>query len=261
MKPTSTAPWLVVLSLGIGALAGALPMWWASRSPAPDPPQVVERVRDYDSEELEIVCLPYMRQTATILERAQTRVSVLELRIRDKEREIAELEGRVSAQRRAAEIEARLQDARAQLDGLEAQLAAALAEKEELLERVQSTSEELDRTRTALAAQQRETRVAQQEAADQRWSAFVRAAQLTICEQGTRASLERCREDVAASLARQELRYKACVRSNQAVPQLRPDADVDELPTFGVRLATAGPLRRWYILFCDPLLPEARLEE
>ncbi len=249
-------PLLVVISLLVGGVFGAALSWWQARQATP-PPALVEVPRDYAPEELEVVCLPYMRQTATTLERAQTRVSALELRIRDKEREIAELEGRVSARTRAAEVEARLADARAQLDGLEAQLRDALAEKEELLERVQTTSAELDRTRTALVAQQRETRVAQEEAADQRWSAFVRAAQLEICEQGSRTSMERCREDVGASLARQELRYKACVRSNQAVPELRRDPGLEELPLFGVRLGPVGTLSNWYILFCDPLLPEA----
>lgn len=257
MSRAATAPWVVVLSLGVGGVCGGFGAWLWMRDQGP-PPDIVEVPRDYAPEELEVVCLPYMRQTATTLERAQTRVSALELRIRDKEREIAELESRVRARARAAEVLARLEAAREQLDGLEQQLADALAEKEDLLERVATTSRMLDATRTALAAQERETRVAQEEAADQRWSAFLRSAQLRICEQGSRASMERCREDVAAALARQELRYKACIRSNQAVPELRPSPASGDLPLFGVRLDETGALQNYYILFCDPLLPEAR---
>lgn len=247
-------PLVVVLSVFTGlGFGGFGAWWWLDAQPAP--PERVEVVRPYLPEELEVACLPYMRKTATSLERAQTRVSALELRVRDKEREIAELEGR-TREAAAPEVQVRLVQARAQLDGLEAALANARAEKADLLADLEAARLDLDRTRTALAAQERETRVAQREAADQRWGAFVREAQLTMCEQGSRARIERCREDVSSALDRYELRYKSCVRSGQAVPELRQD-DGTDLPVFGIRLATQGPLRDWYVLFCDPMLPEA----
>ncbi|MCB9665233.1 MAG: hypothetical protein H6732_14070 [Alphaproteobacteria bacterium] len=247
-------------SLAVGLLGGVFVTWVALVPNLPDEPVVVEIPREYAPSELQIVCLPYMRQTAETLEEAQTKVTALELRVREKEAEINRLEAEV---RTGADVgedgKVRLEEARAQLDSLEAELASAVAEKTELLRDLARTREALAGTRMALAATEARVLEVREEKLEERWLRFVQNAQLTICEDGTAERLLRCRDQVSSALEPYRLRFKQCVRSNQATPEVRKARRPDEVPEgFGVWLdRDLRDVRDWYVLFCDPLLPEA----
>lgn len=251
---------VLLTSLSVGLLGGVFVTWIALVPKIPDEPIFVETVRELEPDELQIVCLPYMRQTAATLEEAQTRVSALELRVRDKEAEIRRLEADVRAGTAASSVTGeQLEEARAQLDSLEAELASAVEEKSELLRDLARTREALAGTRIALAATEARVLEVREEKLEEQWRSFVQDAQLTICEDGTAERLQRCRDQVTIALQPHRLRFKQCVRSSQATPEVKRARRADEVPEgFGVFLdPDLRDVREWYVLFCDPLLPEA----
>lgn len=252
--------WLAVLaSLAVGLGVGGVGAW--TLKPADVRVREIPKdvVRDYTEDELRIACLPYMRGTATTLEEAETRVAALEVQVRRKADEIADLERRLEDD---APVASELAQARSQLDVLQAALQLAQAEKTALLETLATTREELAVAQVALEEKREEAEVAREDAVTQRWQAFVVDAQLGICSQGSKARVERCRDVVAKALAPHQNRFKDCVRSGQAIPELGRapllDEGPDDLPGFAIRLDPSDRLvQDWYVLFCDAQLPEA----
>lgn len=251
----------------VAALAGAIGLFagWALTS-VPEPVQDVAAApepppREYSPEELQIACLPYMRRTATTLEEAQTRVSALELRIRDKETMIEAMEERVALHGTSKDVvDTELETARTQLAALEQELAQAIDDKARLLVTLARTQDELKDSQIALARSEARAIEAREATMDQQWTSFVQDAQLRICESGNPDRLGQCREIVREVMTPLRLRFKECVRSGAAVPELRlARRPEDRAPGISLPVETElDPLTRgWYISFCDPDLPEA----
>ncbi len=252
---------IAVLSALFGAIGGGALAWWAhGEVEIPEADSVeVEVVRDYTDEELQIACLQFMRQTATTLEEAETRVEALAVQVRAKEAQIAKLEQEVqgeSADKR--KLQSKLSAARSELSGLEGALAEAEAERLRLELELEETKETLSVTRTRLVSEKARTQRAQEDALGSRWTRFQADSQLTICEKGSKTRIEKCRDTVGSLLVAQEKRFKTCVRSGQAVPALLFDDGKSGLPRFAVHLDERDrDAKGWYIEFCDPELPEA----
>lgn len=255
---------VVLVSLAVGTFTGVSLTWlWQARQPVPTEavPTTPAVVRDYTDEELQVVCLPHMRRTATTLEEVQTKVSALELRIRDKEVEIDRLEREMGASSSSSStLTQRLQVARDQLGELEVELLTALHDKGALLTELATAREALAGTRMALAASEARVIEAREEALEQRWTAFLQDAQLTVCEGGNAGRLAVCRGVVATGLQPHRARFKDCIRGGQASPELRRTLRRDEVPQdYAFWLDEDDRITRgWYVLFCDPALPEAR---
>lgn len=258
--PAANGSIVLVTALLVGGLAGVLGDRLTQSDPAPAVvPLTLPERRAYTPEELQIECLPYMRQTATTLEEAQTKVSALEIRIREKESEVRDLEKEMQGTaKQGDDVASRLEAARAQLTSLETERAAAVAEKQQLLAALQQARQTLASTQIQLAASQAQVVEAREETLDSRWTSFVQDAQLNLCATGTSDRVGRCRLNVAEALVPHKARFKACVRSDEAVPELRTAIATEDLPEAAVWLARTDPeIRDWYLLFCDPQLPEA----
>lgn len=256
---------LVVLAAALGALGGV--RWAGAPAPAPTGDEV-GAPREYTSEELQIACLPYMRRTATSLEEAQTRVNALEIQIRSKQVEIDSLEQRMTSDGQGPRtVASALEGAQRELQGLRARLDDAIGEKAALLLTLARTERELDGTRAELAEKQiqlarssaREVE-AREATFEQTWQTFRTTAQLQVCESGNEARLGQCREIVAEVVAPFVVRFKDCLRSGAAIPELRKAARPDDRPP-GISASLETPeeplTRGWYVAFCDPDLPEA----
>ena len=64
---------------------------------------------------------------------------------------------------------------------------------------------------------------------------------------------------VAMALEGQRTRYKECLRSGGAVPEVRSGTRPNEVNEQSLWLEDVDrSMRGWYVLFCDPALPEAR---
>jgi len=218
---------------------------------------VIEVARDLSNEEIDALCTPFVDeavvQAADDLTEAQSRVSTLQDDVFAKEREVADLEAEMTrrATRGRALVE-ELDAARAELTTLKSQLETAVAEKEELFQELRHTEQQLEQ-------QVAQTTVAREDALSFKWTAFVGAAQLDICERGGRRKMGRCREVVEEILPTFRDRFEHCVRSGQEIPALVEAArDMVELPMYGEWLDNENRVTSgWYVLLCDPTLPEA----
>jgi len=221
---------------------------------------VNDPTRGLSDEELRISCLPLMRQAASTLQEAETKVEALNVKVRAKETEVTRLEVEMSGGNvSTTELEARLEQARAELEQLHAALKEALTAREVIAATLTETQDALAATQAALTDQRQQTRVAREDAAQQRWNVFVSDAQLTLCREGVRERVEGCRASIANAMLPMQRRYKECIRSGQATPELKGGASPEELPEYAEFLDQNQTWTRgWYVLFCDPDLPEAR---
>jgi hypothetical protein len=261
LLPTAT----LVLGLALGRLlvpestvtAGSIPGSDAAAAPDLNDPAVARALSD---EELRISCLPLMRQAASTLQEAETKVEALNVKVRAKETEVTRLEVEMSGGNvSTTELEARLELARAELEQLHAALKEALTAREVIAATLTETQDALAATQAALTDQRQQTRVAREDAAQQRWNVFVSDAQLTLCREGVRERVEGCRATIANAMLPMQRRYKECIRSGQATPELKGGASPEELPEYAEFLDQSQTWTRgWYVLFCDPDLPEAR---
>lgn len=239
-----------VVAFALGLLAGGFGLYLVSA-----PEQVmVEVPRDLNAEELAEACGPLIAEAATNLEEAKAKVQTLEDRVKDKERQVSEMEGtmRQRAQRGAALV-AELEDARAELDALRIALAKAVEEKEIM-------EIELSETKEELVVQKKRTRLAREDALLHKWKSFSGTAKIDICDRGNRRKLGRCRETIDEHLNEDlKERFDHCVRSGQAVPTIRVAERGETLPAYAEYLDQESRITRdWYVLLCDPTLPEAR---
>jgi hypothetical protein len=262
LVPTLT----LAIGVGLGAVFAA-PTVPAPTLPAFGDAPLVELPQFGDNpectptdQELRIACLPLMRQAASTLQEAEIKVEALTMKVREKETEVTRLEVAMSGTSVSREeIEDRLQLAKDELDRLQSALKEALTAREVIAATLTQTQAALDATRAELSDQKQQTRDALEDAAHQRWNVFISDTQLRLCSEGARDRMESCRSAVAAALAPLQRRYKDCVRAGEAVPELKASRADSTLPEFAERLDPTNAITRdWYVLFCDPSLPEAR---
>lgn len=194
----------------------------------------------------------------TEIEAATKKVTDLESAVSKKEEEVKvlELKAKKSANKSAAlkkELEAKL----AELDALKLELETALADKAKLEADLLVSREE-----TAMARQ--ETEVARGETVDAKWEGFKAEAAVQICEKGNRNKLAKCKSEVSAALTSTRAKqFKHCLASGQATPRLvrKDKKDEDPLPRWAEWFDQNSDFTEgeWYIVFCDPTLPEATL--
>lgn len=217
-----------------------------------EPGQLLERYRDLQERYGELFerCDPLEGSERDRLIEAQERVENLRGEIEQKEAEIASLEVRA---RENASLRDELEKRKRELSSLESALQTAEQQREELVEKLKTAIKEVSVARE-------QTRVARREVLSVRWEDFVSDAQLNICERGTRRRLDKCHDAVEAAFTPdRERRYRECVRTQQAVPELHEaERGQDDLPAFAEWVDEDSRFTRgWYILFCDPTLPEA----
>ncbi len=244
-------------ALGVGLLAGGIIGWLLFD----EEPAAIEVARDLTNEELEELCEVFVdeavgeavEEAADELSVAQERVATLQDDVFSKERIVAEMEAEMERRSvRGRALVAELAAARAELTELKSQLAQAVEEKEQLFR-------ELRHTEHQLAEQKVETFVAREDALAFKWTTFLGASQLEICEKGGRRRMGRCREKIAETLPRFRDRFEHCIRSGQEMPGL---AEIprghDILPVFSEWMDQEDRITRdWYVMLCDPTLPEA----
>lgn len=147
-------------------------------------------------------------------------------------------------QNEIANLRTALTAAQDERDALRADLADALAE-------VDRQVKQNDRLRT--------TAVAFKEASSENlWFAFTNNAKIRICDRGTYKRRQACEEDLDAWFdGDQRADFTQCVNTQQAIPMLwRAEGDV--IPAQARRVQARDRERgdEWYVIYCDPTLPE-----
>lgn len=224
--------------------------------------------RDLTAAELAEACAPALETKVTELEAVQNKVVFLEKEVSDREARVKELEEELKRRPEkpapgtgtgGGAVSRELAQARKDLEEARAQLEIARQEKEQLVVELTATKEQLARTEQALVEQVEKTETAKEDALVNKWYRFVSDSQLEVCEKGNRKKLGSCREVLQASLMtnKRRDRFAHCVRSGQAVPQVRELQKEESLPDFAEMIdEEQKQTKGWYVMFCDPTLPE-----
>lgn len=237
-----------VIAFGVGLGVGG-PLGMSLKEPEI---QIVEKARDLTADELNAACAPMIQAASARIDEANAKVSDLETQVSSREAEVAELEAKVKqGAKLSADQSRRLDEAKAELGSLKRQLAVAQEEKAALVVQLADTQTRLD-------GQVVETEKAKGDATSQRWVAFTKDAQITICEKGNRKTLGKCRETVTAKVRGLRTDFERCVRSGQEQPSLKEADKGESLPEYARWLDNDDKVTKgWYVLLCDPSLPEA----
>jgi septal ring factor EnvC (AmiA/AmiB activator) len=216
--------------------------------------------RDLTAAELAAACAPQVEETVGELEDAQNKVQFLEKEVDARQARVTELEEEMKRRsQRGSALVRELEQAKADLAEARQELEIARAEKERLVVELTETRQELAETQVKLEEQVVKTERAKEDALVNKWYRFINDSQLEICEKGNRKKLGQCRETVQATLmtnARRD-RFSHCVRSGQATPTVRELEKNETLPRFAEMIDDEQKQTRdWYVLFCDPTLPE-----
>ncbi|MBT3219210.1 MAG: hypothetical protein HN348_08975 [Proteobacteria bacterium] len=243
-----------VIALGVGSLFGGV-LGWVLK-----PSTEVEVPRNLTDRELEIACAPMILAKTTEIEEAEEKVSDLKVRVAQKEAKVTELETEMARRsERGRELVLELERAKADLRETKEQLQKAQEEKNLLIETLKETVIILEETEVKLEEQIELTEYAKEDALTNKWYRFVNESQLEICERGNRKKLGKCREAVETLLEVDAIRdqFAHCVRSGQATPSVHELEKKTQLPEFSQFLNQEDRIvREWYLLLCDPTLPE-----
>lgn len=251
--------WLLpVATAGAALLLGCIFGGTLGYIMAPETP--VEVPRELTEAELAAACAPFVLEKTTELEEAETKVADLSGRVKDREAKVQELEAEMKRRSsRGAALVRELEQAKAELVEAQQALQIAQEEKNQLLDELKETVIKLEKTEDELVEQKRKTEYAKEDALTNKWFRFINNAQLEICERGNRKKLGKCREAVEGLLLDPAVRdqFTHCVRSGQATPSVHEIEKKASLPEFSRWLNQDDKIvRDWYLLLCDPTLPE-----
>lgn len=249
-----------IVTAGIALLVGVVVgggLAWVVK-----PDTIVEKPvpRDLTAAEADALCAPKIAAVTADLMKAQDKVTTLIDDVKIKEARVKELEDDIAERQRkgalAAEtykqLKAELDAAKGELATVKQQLETALEEKEELVVELKKTLKDLE-------VQKVETKVAQEDALTKGWTAFVGEAQLNICDKGNRKKLGACRETVVAKVEPFKPKFQHCLRSGQEMPSTHVAEKAEDLPQFSEYIDQEDKITKdWYVLLCDPTLPEAK---
>lgn len=245
---------LVALGLLGGSLAGGVIAlgYGLLRSP-PGAEQVALAPASPAASELAVA--PSEREPAKQLRDAQAEVQALEAQLATRQAQLESVAlaagvppGQLATTDLAAEVAGIRQNllaARKVRDRLKTDLKAALAEVE---------------AQTGEAARARVVAASWKEASTRsEWVAFAANAKAQLCDHGTKKRVERCRASVDGyfTAARFE-RYASCVEDGGATPVLLATRRDEPVLTTAERIESKELRGRdaWYVLYCDPTLPE-----
>jgi hypothetical protein len=245
-----------IAALALGAVLGIMIGWVVK----PAEKVEVSVPRDLTAAELAQACAPQVNETVNELEKAQGKVQKLQSEVDARDARVKELEGEIQRRNSSGRnLVKELEQAKADLADAQEQLRIAEEEKERLIVELTETKEELEETKVELEEQKEKTEVAKEDALTNKWYRFLNDGQLEVCEKGNRKKLGRCRETVEGSLGSPSRRdrFAHCVRSGQAVPSVHELEKKATLPDFAEMIdEEQKQTKGWYVLWCDPTLPE-----
>jgi len=190
-------------------------------------------------------------------DRARTAIE----RVQTLQEELAFKEAELQKFRKAKEQgAARSNQLKEEIAFLRVQLASAEEERDTLRKELKQTIKELDFQVVQTKKFKRKAKRYKMESTTNLWSAFLANSKVKICDRGSRKRHEKCHESVEQALSSQMRgRFTVCVDTYQSVPVLKQSLRDEPLPRYAARLNEDNKFTKkgWYILFCDPTLPEA----
>ncbi len=217
------------------------------------PPEVIKE--ELTEAELRVLAEDLLANEQDKALQAQARVQTLQEELLAKESELAKLKSKKSAE--GAAQRGRLKE---ELAFLRVQLAQAEEERNELRKQLKQTLRELDFQIVQTKKFKEKAKRYKMESTINLWGAFVANAKTKICDKGTKKRHQKCYTAVEGAMNSQiSGRFKVCVDTYQSVPVLRKQKKGDAMPRHSQRLSEDNKFTKkgWYVLFCDPTLPEA----
>lgn len=256
---------LMKIGIGVvGILIGGLVGYVAHSTLSPMQEITVETnviEKELTDEDLEALCAELTDTERNTVLTVQAEVKSLQEQVGEREAELLKLKtkiknadiGRKAAKKRWEELEK-------EIALLHVRLAAAEQERDELKVELQDTLKELNIQVKLTKKYKAKAKKYRRESTENLWSAFQAEAKVSGCDRGTKRRHGKCHEsfDLAMTPKLKE-RFRNCVDTYQAVPVLKKKNRDDELPGFSVYLNEESRFTEdWYIIFCDPTLPEAK---
>ncbi len=249
----------VLAASAIGCVLGFAARYLTTPPPPKPEPQVIRQ--ELTPEQLAELCEPEFKDERESLIQAQTKVKSLESELDTKNRELAQLKAdaeKNSANREAAAKKWKAKEA--EIESLKAQLAEAKKERDDIMVELQDTIRELKTEIAARKEAEAKAEYFKSESVEASWSGFISSAKVDICDRGTKRKHEKCHEAVEAAMTPDiQEKFAQCINSYQAMPVLKRLEKKETLPSFAVTLPEDNKFtdNGWYILFCDPTLPES----
>jgi len=219
------------------------------------PPEVIKE--ELTEAELRALAEDLIANEQTKALDAQARVQTLQEELIAKEAELAKLRKAAKGSAEGAASRSRLKE---ELAFLRVQLAQAEEERNELRKQLKQTLRELDFQISQTKKFKLKAKRYKMESTTNLWGAFVATAKTKICDKGTRKRHGKCYAAVEGAMSSQiRGKFTVCVDTYQSVPVLKQKKKGDPMPNYSQRLAEDNKFTKkgWYILFCDPTLPEA----
>ncbi len=262
MKATNL-PLIAVISLLSGMGVG-----WFGSSLFSEPETLEPQLIDIDVQEFELtdeqlaeLCKELTEEEKQNVFDIQEKVTSLQSSLAEKEEELSRLrakekgnkERRIEAQKRWKELEA-------DIATLRVQLASAEQERDELREELKETIVKLDKQIKETKKFKSKAKKYRRESTQNLWTAFVNEAKVKGCNRGSKRRHDKCWTAFEAGLTGvMQERFTTCVNTYQAVPILRKVENGAALPSFAEWLPQDDRFtKNWYVIFCDPSLPEKR---
>ncbi|MGC6507911.1 MAG: hypothetical protein ACON4U_05805 [Myxococcota bacterium] len=259
----------VKLVIGAVSLLGGLSFGWLAKGMLSEPEIIEKEITRIEKEELSDEDLLALCETLTeeqkkdVLGVAQE-VQILQEVLAEKEAELGRLkqEAESNEEKRAAAAQ-RWKAMESEIEALKTQLEEAIQERDELKEELQETLVALNEQITETNRFKTKAKRYKKESIKNLWSSFTNEAKLAGCNRGSQRRHSKCYEafDLGLNAAFQE-RFKTCVNTHQATPEIRKAERGETLPSFSEWLPQDNKYtKNWYIIFCDPTLPEANPNE
>lgn len=211
--------------------------------------------------ELEELCTqaPSTQDALSRAEAAQASLNSLSGELSQAEAALAELEAaaRTDAKRAAADQKKR-QELEGQISALKGKITEVEVQRDAAREELVATIARLDAQVAKTEAAVAEAEAQRARATGNQWQAFSAEAKLTICDRGGKRRSDKCHDAVTEALRPHGARFKSCIDSGQAAPELRPLDKDAQLPAHAERLPSNARFSKdgWAVVFCDPALPE-----
>ena len=220
------------------------------------PPEVIKE--ELTEAELRMLAEDLLATESEKADEAMNRVKTLQEELATKEAELNKLRGDKA---QSSDRRSRLSE---EISFLRVQLASAEEERDTLRKELKQTLKELDFQVAQSQKFKRKAKRYKMESTTNLWSAFLANAKVNICDRGSRKRHAKCHAAVEEALSSQmRSRFTVCVDTYQSVPVLKQMGKSESIPKYSARLSKDNKFTKkgWYVLFCDPTLPEAGDED
>jgi len=234
------------------------------------PPAAIIK-EEISDEDLATLCEELTEDEASRAREAQGRVEELQNELSAKEAELAQLkkdtagddEKKAAARERWRQMEAEIEELRGSLEVAEQERDQARKDLKETIVALDKQIQKSNRLKKKAEVFREKAKEYKEESTQNLWSSFRNDAKVQICDRGTRKRHENCHAAVDSAFgSRMRDAFSVCVDTYQAVPVLKQAEKGEQLPRFAKWLPDDNKFTKkgWYVIFCDPTLPEAGVD-